>query len=133
VRIRYQGKDEPLGIALVDFFSQRLIKRAETGRERAARGTTADDPSPALAPALSLNQAIVTGSARSAFRPAKLTPALITFLLLTAIYLAAIALKELANAAFKSERQMARYLGVRVLGTLIDADRLSTNSQSPAH
>ncbi|MBK5970788.1 MULTISPECIES: hypothetical protein [Thiorhodovibrio] len=141
LRIRYQGQSETLGVALVEFFSQRLIRRAQSGSTRAGQtstpastpeGSSADGQQPPAQAVLNPEQSIVTGSASSPFHWAKLTPALITFAALMITFLLVVGIKELLNAAFKSERQMARYLGLRVLGTVIDADHLSTNNQSPA-
>lgn len=42
-----------------------------------------------------------------------------------------IAILELSDPAFKSERQVARYLGLPVLGSIPDADRLARRLLEP--
>ncbi|MBK1647124.1 hypothetical protein [Rhabdochromatium marinum] len=135
VRVRYKGNNEKVGVALVKFFSKRLAERARSGKTRAAgqmaiSGTPNAGSPISVQPILTPDQSIIIDTARSPFHIAKLVPALLTFAILMVVFLLAVGIKEFLNAAFKSERQMAQYLGLRVLGTMIDADRLSTARQS---
>ncbi len=119
LRLHYTGSDPELGRTLVAFYGERLLKRIAEGTSR-ARGTDTGGPPP-LTPAAA---ATVTAE-RSAWRPGRLTPTLGVLLLSTLAALGLIAWFDLSDPSFRSERLIARYLGVPVLGVLPDATPLT--------
>jgi hypothetical protein len=121
LRLRYSGKDERLGRILVDFYTERLMKRIADGWARTKGAST---PSTfVFQPA----GPIVMIEARSIWSTDRWLPAGVVLLLSTLGVLGLIAVFEITDPSFKSERQMARYLDLPVLGTLPDADPLAGN------
>ncbi|VVS94372.1 hypothetical protein [Desulfoluna spongiiphila] len=117
-RIRYLGKDAELGTNLVDYYARRLVRKAREGIEISGMHL----PSERLPERIG---AIESTALRAIWRPDRLVPLLI---LLTASVLAVMALVaalEWNDAALKSERQIARYVNLPVLGSLPDLNRVS--------
>jgi hypothetical protein len=114
LRLSYTGEDSTLGRTLVAFYTGRLVKRLKEGRARTPPG--------AASPPLTFQPAgdIVVVAERSLWRPERMRPASIVLCLSTLAVLLLIAMFELLDPSFKSERQMARYLGLPVLGALPD-------------
>lgn len=134
VRIAYHQKDPKTGETLVEFFSTRLIRRAEEGLRRsilAALGTMkkADEPGGSGPqgpdPPARLRGTMVTEAHRAIWRPERLSPLVqIAVISLVAILLL-LGILEWADTSFKSERQVARYLGAPVLGSLPNLRKVS--------
>lgn len=134
VRIAYHAKDPRTGETLVEFFSSRLIKRAEEGLRRshlAASRTMkkAEEPggtgSQGTDPPARLRGTMVTEEHRAIWRPERLWPLVqIAVISLVAILLL-MGILEWADTSFKSERQVARYLGAPVLGSLPNLRKVS--------
>ncbi len=118
LRLSYPGRDLALGRLLVAFYSDRLMKRIADGATRARSGLAAAPPE------FQPTGAIVVVGERSLWSAERRWPAAGVLLLSSLGVLALIAVFELADPSFKSERQIARYLGVPVLGALPDADPL---------
>lgn len=118
LQLSYTGRDLALGRLLVTFYSDRLMKRIADGATRARSGLAAAPPE--FQPV----GAIVVVGERSLWSAARLRPAVGVLLLSSLGVLVLIAVFELADPSFKSERKIARYLGVPVLGALPDADAL---------
>jgi hypothetical protein len=118
LQLSYTGKDQALGRLFVAFYSERLLKRLQDGLARTR--------SRAAAPPLSIPAAgeLVVVGRRSLWSADRLLPACSVLLLSGLGVMVLIALVELADRSFKSERQMARYLGVPVLGAIPDAGPL---------
>ena len=115
LRLRYRGSDEPLGRFLVTFYGDRLLQRINIGTARIqGTGPTAAAP---LAPAGPL---LLTAE-RAPWRHARLRTTGLILVLSTLAVLALIAWFDASDPSFRSERQIARYLGVPVLGVLPDA------------
>lgn len=119
LRLSYVGKDARLGSILVSFYTDRLVKRIADGWTR-TKGTATSSPF-AFQPA----GAIVTVGSRSIWNADRWLPAVVVLLLSTLGVLVLIGVLEITDPSFKSERQMARYLELPVLGTLPDADSLA--------
>lgn len=118
LRLNYTGEDATLGRALVVFYTERLLKRMKEGVAR----TT-----PGLASAPLTFQAdgdSVVVIQRSLWSAERIRPAGIVLCLSSLGVLVLIAIVELLDPSFKSERQMARYLGIPVLGALPDGGPL---------
>lgn len=116
LRIVYTGKDAVVGDLLVAFYTARLIKRIEDGLARSKMSPAATS----LAPVGD----VVLVAQRSPWRADRLLPATLVVLLSSLTVMVLIAIFELLDPTFKSERQMARYLELPVLGTLPDASPL---------
>ncbi len=120
LRLSYEGQDEALGRALVEFYSERLMKRVEEGVARAERtgGSTA-------AVRLQPLGDLVVVVKRTPWSPERLVPAIGVLILAFVGVMVLMVILELSDPSFKSERQMARYLGVPVLGAIPDAEPLA--------
>lgn len=116
--VSYVGKDLALGQLLVGFYAERLLERVAAG---AARTRSEAVPAAELLP----NAEMVVAETTSAWAADRLLPTLVIFALSLLAVLAVIAGLEIAHPAFKSERQIARYLGLPLLGSLPDARQLS--------
>lgn len=125
--IRYQGRDPLLGDIFVAFYTDRLIRKASEGmlRER-----TTDD---SAAHFLRLAGEIQRSEQRAWWRSDRLPTALLLALISALGVLLATILRELTDPAFKSERQMARYLELPVLGTMPDVHRLAGQGTPAEH
>jgi|YNPNPStandDraft_1061719.scaffolds.fasta_scaffold00549_4 hypothetical protein len=134
VRIAYHGENPETGGTLVEFFSSRLIKRAEEGVRRshlAASRTMkkAGEPGGAGsqgpdAPAR-LMGTMVTEAHRAMWRPERLSPLVQIAIISLVAVLVLLGILEWADTSFKSERQVARYLGAPVLGSLPNLRKVS--------
>jgi hypothetical protein len=119
LRLSYIGKDARLGRILVAFYTERLMKRIADGWTR-TNGAATSSPF-AIQPA----GTIITVGTRSIWSADRWLPTGIVLFLSTLGVLVLIAIFEITDPSFKSERQMARYLELPVLGTLPDADSLT--------
>lgn len=116
LRIIYTGKDAVVGDLLVAFYTARLTKKIEDGLARIKM-------SPAVTPLAPVGDVVLVAQ-RSPWRADRLLPATLVILLSSLAVMVLIAIFELLDPTFKSERQMARYLELPVLGTLPDASPL---------
>jgi hypothetical protein len=108
VRIEYHGEELELGETLVGWFSQRLQKRAEDGWVLTGRTGK---------PAVQLVGKIELDSHRAFWRPDRLSAIVYTTILSVISVLILLGFLEWGDRSFKSERQVARYLDVPVLGS----------------
>ena len=117
VQISYVGKSREVGEILVAFYADRLVKKAFEGVAR-SKGRE-----PALKPALS--GGIEIYEMKALWRSDRLIPlaycigASIVFVLLLFGFL------EWNDSSFKSERQIARYVGLPILGNLPDLNKVA--------
>ena len=116
LRIIYTGKDAVVGDLLVAFYTARLTKRIEDGLARIKM-------SPAVTPLAPVGDVVLVAQ-RSQWRADRLLPATLVVLLSSLAVMVLIAIFELLDPTFKSERQMAGYLELPVLGTLPNASPL---------
>ena len=119
LRLAYEGSNARLGEIMVDFYSDRLAQRVRDG---AARRPTPENGAPYSFQADGGMSLLGVASPWSTERAPRAV--LILFLSLLAVLLL-IGLLELSDPSFKSERQIARYLDLPVLGSMPDATRLA--------
>lgn len=127
LKISYSGKDPGFGRTLVEFFASSLITRAEEGRLRA----TSQPRSRSLEAGVNLESTpaqLVGGLIQSVDRrlwtAERLEPAVMVFLVSLFVILFVIGLIEWFDPAFKSERQVVRYLDIPILGSIPDLDNV---------
>ncbi len=115
----YQGSNQLLGNLLLSFYTDRLLRKASEGmlRERAS-----DEQADHY---LRLSGEIQAGESRRWWRADRLPMALLLLALSGSGLFLLIVTLELMDPSFKSERQMARYLELPVLGSMPDINRLA--------
>ncbi|MFD2110329.1 hypothetical protein [Thiorhodococcus fuscus] len=117
LQLAYQGSQEALGRYLVDYYSDRLMTRHKEALQHAKRP---------IGVAPSLDRGALTIDSRLVFwNPDRLPRAFWVLIVSMLAMMAAIAIREFSDPAFKSERQIARYLGLPILGALPDAEPLT--------
>ena len=116
--IAFNGKDKAIGQTLVSYYANRLIQKGKEGLVR-SKYKESSLKLPALMGNMEINEH------RSLWRPERLVPLiLITFISLIGI-LMVLAVLEWSDPSFKSERQVAQYLGLPILGSLPDLNKIS--------
>ena len=116
--ITFYGKDKEIGQTLVNYYSQRIIQKVKEGLARSPR-----KESNVKLPVLVGNLEIK--AYRSLWRSERLVPLLlITFISLSAI-LVILVICEWSDPSLKSERQIAQYLELPILGSLPDLNRVA--------
>ncbi len=120
----YQGRDRELGEALVNFYSQRLVWAGERAQRRALTRPGADQAD-GTGPAVALEGGPSVETSRTLLTWDRLTTAFWVLLVSLLAALAFIWFKESTRPKLYSERQAARYLGVPVLGSIPNMDRLA--------
>jgi hypothetical protein len=126
--VAYEGADSRLGRRLVEFYSGRLVAISEEGNLRvtsqplrkAVEAGVRSDSSPARI----LGSENVEGR-RSLWRRERAAPLVWIVLISLTATLAILCLAEWRDPSFKSERQVARYLGTPILGSVPDLGPLS--------
>jgi len=116
VAVAYHGNDRDLGEKLVGFYSQRLINKLSPGSKI---GNRKKKPSASLIGQTGINEF------RALWRTQRLYPSLVIAVISVLIILIIIALIEWLDPSFKSERQVARYLGIPILGSLPNLKKIS--------
>jgi len=116
VAVAYHGNDRDLGEKLVGFYSQRLINKLSPGSKI---GNRKKKPSASLIGQTGINEF------RALWRTQRLCPSLVIAVISLLIILIIIALIEWLDPSFKSERQVARYLGIPILGSLPNLKKIS--------
>lgn len=122
IRLSYLGPDLSIGKALVVFYRERLLKRIEEGNARTQLRSAR--PSEVIQPASRLIQPVGNISVeqiKSMWGGDRILPAITIVLFSFVIILIIIAFTEFFDTSFRSERQIARYLGVSILGVMPDA------------
>lgn len=119
LRLGYSGDDRDLGAALVGFYVERLLQRVSAGVARSRGGAAQAPGGPPGAAGDRTVAARITPWAADRWLPV----VLLLVLSLLAV-LVAVGVVEALDPSFKSERQVARYLDLPVLGTLPDARAL---------
>jgi hypothetical protein len=115
--ITFFGKDKETGQTLVNYYSQRFIQKAKEGLVRSTHKEF-DVKLPVLSGNVEIN------THRSLWRSDRLIPlVLISFISLNAI-LVLLVVFEWSDPSFKSERQVAQYLELPILGSLPDLNKV---------
>ncbi len=132
LELSYRGPSRLLGEFLVDFFAQRLVARTKEGRLVAANESTARldaagiridvPPAEILGDVQLARQRTLSGQGGAIFI------LIVVSFCVTVLVLGAL---EWADPSFKSERQAGRYLGVPVLGSLPDLERILERLDEP--
>ena len=120
LRLTYTGPHAHIGETMVDFYSQLLVQRVEAGAARQSATAAASTPS-RFEPIGTLT---TTGVA-SLWSAERLPRATLVFVLSLLAVLLLIGILELSDPSFKSERQIARYLDLPVLGSMPDTRQLA--------
>ncbi|GMQ79903.1 MAG: hypothetical protein BMS9Abin03_354 [Thermodesulfobacteriota bacterium] len=116
--ITFYGKDKAIGQTLVSYYSNRFIQKGKEGLLRSKH-----KESGFKLPALMGNMEI--DEHRNLWRPERLVPlVLITFISMAGV-LMILAVLEWSDPSFKSERQVAQYLELPILGSLPDLNKIS--------
>ncbi len=117
IQITYAGPDQQTGTAMVEFYSQRLIQNANAGIKR-THTTPAGDrtPQPVGAPTLNAQRKLLPASQVMSFIQTVIASLLGALLL--------VGILEWKDTSFKSERQMAEYLNLPILGPVPDLNRV---------
>jgi hypothetical protein len=143
VLLSYSGRDVELGKILVNFYVQRLISRSKDGLfrskrnlNRAGAGALETNGGPALLQASrpagtesEMSPAAPEGEMRiqehrSFWRADRLFPSVGILAGALLLWFILAGFVELADPAFKSERQISRYLDLPVIGVMPDLDPL---------
>lgn len=114
----YEGSNPLLGNILVGFYTDRLVRKASEGM---LRGRANDEQA---AHFLRLAGEIQASESRDWWRNDRLPVAILLLALSSLGLFLIIVVLEMLDPSFKSERQMARYLEVPVLGSMPDINRL---------
>lgn len=117
VQIKYFGKSRDVGETLVSFYSERLVKKAVEGLVRS------NIESPAIKPDLS--GGIEVYEIRTLWRPERLLPFVMCCVASLVLVLVLLGFLEWNDPSFKSERQIARYIGLPILGTIPDINKVA--------
>jgi hypothetical protein len=116
--IAFYGKDKAIGQTLASYYANRLIQKGKEGLVR-SKHKKSGFKLPALMGILEINEH------RTLWRPERLIPlVLITFISLIGV-LMVLAVLEWSDPSFKSERQVAQYLELPILGSLPDLNKIS--------
>ena len=118
VMITFYGKDKETGQTAVNYYSQRFIQKAKEGFARSAhKEFNAKLPVLIGAPEISAHHSL--------WRSERLVPLmLIGFISLSGI-LVLLVIFEWSDPSLKSERQVAQYLELPILGSLPDLNKIS--------
>lgn len=126
VLLSYYGDDAALGKMLVNFYTQRLVSRSKDGQVRSMR-----DPNRAGAETSLMPQAqaapqgeMYVQEHRAFWRPDRLLPSAGILAGALGFWFILAGFVELADPAFKSERQISRYLDLPVIGVMPDLNSI---------
>jgi hypothetical protein len=118
VMISFFGKDKETGQTAVNYYSQRFIQKAKEGLDRSAHKEL-NAKLPVLIGTVEIN------AHHSLWRSERLLPLmLIGFISLNAILVLLVVI-EWSDPSLKSERQVAQYLELPILGSLPDLNKIS--------
>jgi len=133
LKISYHGPDANLGIKLVNYYTERLLKRLRAGFHRqAARVAGKKEFRPPQM--LQLDKTKFTKfEHHSWWRFDRSGPAAIALLVPFTIVLILIGFKEFTDPSFKSGRQAARYLNLPILGFFPSLEPILGNIQEDSN
>ncbi len=118
VRITYHGKDQKIGQALVGYYSQRLVLKAKEGL---ARSEHRDSKS--MVPKLMGGMDVEEHHAL--WRLERLLPFVMICIVSLMGVLVLLGVLEWSDQSLKTERQVARYLELPIIGSLPDLNKIS--------
>lgn len=115
----YDGKDRNRGQVMIGFYSQRLVKQAGDWLIKNRKGVDKSRAVPKLVGQITVMEQ------RSFWRSERLLPVVYLFFGSLILVLVIIAMTGWFTPSFRSERHMADYLKVPILGTLPDLKRIT--------
>lgn len=119
LQISYYGPNERMGRILVGYFSQRLLSKAREGIAR-SRLQLESSEMPALTGGINMEKY------RAFWRAERTVPVvLITFFSIIAV-LVLLGVLEWSDPSFKSERQVAQYVDLPIIGSLPNLNKIYT-------
>ncbi|GAB6094587.1 hypothetical protein JCM14469_08390 [Desulfatiferula olefinivorans] len=122
VQIIYSGTSRDVGEILVSFYADRLVKKSLEGLVRSNNG------SPDVTPDLSGDVDVY--EIRALWRQERLMPLIYCTLASIVLVLILFGFLEWNDPAFKSERQIARYIGLPILGNVPDLNKVAALLQN---
>jgi hypothetical protein len=134
-RIVYLGKDKQSGQTFVEFYAKRLIQKAEEGikrKEMQSRGEALPENqvrnrtlSTMTSSSIAMREGIIISEQKSFWRNDRMVPALSLLIIGLIVFMISIGFAELFDHSFKSERQVAAYLQLPILGELPNLTKMS--------
>jgi hypothetical protein len=118
VKINYYGPDERMGRILVGYFSQRLMSKAREGIAR-SRVKLEENKMPEL------TGGIIVDKYRSFWRAERAVPFVLTTIFSVIVILGLLGVLEWSDPSFKSERQVAQYIDLPIIGSLPNLNKIS--------
>jgi len=116
-QITYYGKDEKIGRSLVGYYSLRLIRKTEEGLALSKiRGPKSQVP--VLMGGMEIDEH------RAFWRPERSLSFVMICIFSLITVLAFLGFLEWTDPSFKSERQVARYVGLPIIGSLPNLNRI---------
>ncbi len=115
IQISYKGPDQSIGLSMVGFYSGRLIRSAMAGVKRSNAKNFLEP---------SLTGEAKTKEQRILWQTERLWPLLAIMVSSLLVVLILCGVFEYKDSSFKSERQMARYLNLPILGSIPDLQRV---------
>lgn len=122
VQIVYTGKSREIGEILVRFYADRLVKKAQEGLVR----SNISEPGSKTA----LSGSIVINEMKAMWRSDRLGPLLYCIGASVFLVLLLFGFLEWNDSALKSERQIARYIGLPILGNIPDLNKVAMDLHS---
>jgi hypothetical protein len=119
VRVNYQGKDRRIGEILVKYYSLRLANKAREGRKNVSNRP---ELSSKWTGNINLSGGMKVTTHHTIWRANRLAPLLWILLISTLVILLLYLIFEVVDPSFNSEREVARYLGLPILGSLPKLD-----------
>jgi hypothetical protein len=118
VMITFYGQNKEIGQTVVNYYSQRFIQKVREGLARSPH----KQPNVKL-PVLVGNLEIK--AYRSLWRSERLVPLLLITFISLSVILVILVIGEWSDPSFKSERQIAQYLELPILGSLPDLNKVA--------
>lgn len=117
-RIEYYGKHRDIGELLVNYYSERLENIALEGKVR-SNNNGGGSIKPELSGIIEITEI------KTLWRSDRWIPLMISILASFAVVMMITAFLEWNDSSFKSERQIARYTGLPILGNVPDLNKVS--------
>jgi hypothetical protein len=134
-RMAYYGDDQKVGETLVGSYARRLVERAQTGlarkkqrsfkREFSQQNIQERSSAASSSELVGLKGSMQVDARHALWRSDRLAPFARIFVVSLIAVLFLLGLLEWADPALKSERQIARYLGLPILGSMPDFNKVS--------
>jgi hypothetical protein len=115
--INYYGPNERMGRILVGYFSQRLMSKAREGIAR-SRVKLKENEMPALTGVINVEKN------RAIWRAERTVPFVLTAFFSMIAILVLIGVLEWSDPSFKSERQVAQYIDLPIIGSLPNLNKI---------